>query len=586
MMRRPPMSAHAIALQNRFLGRGTTIYDRIAALRREAGFVRPEALRELAAETGLPPAQVFAVASFYDELAPRRSAPPWLRLCNGEACFQAGGERLRRELAADGAADERGLGEVTCLGLCFAGPAALAGGQPVSLAGPREREEVLAAWRAGREVALDEPELPVHDGPGPKVLLPGLLAARRSLAEARAAGAFGALERALDLGPEAVRREVERSGLRGRGGAGFPTGRKLEAVAAAACPGGVRYAVLNADEGDPGAFIDKALLERDPFAVLEGLAIAAFACGAREAIVYLRAEYPRARAIFGRALAEAEAAGFVGETACGGRLSLSVRLVDGHGAYVCGEETSLLRSLEGVPAQVSPKPPYPAECGYRGAPTLVLNVETAANLPWIVREGGAAYAAFGRGSSRGTKLVSLSGAVARPGLYEIELGTSLRSLLADLAGGPAPHRRIQAVQIGGPLGGILPPAELDTPLTFEDLAAKGALLGHGGVVVHDEGVDLVALGRLLLRFCAVESCGKCFPCRIGSVRGVELFDRLLAGRAAPAELALLEDLLETMRLTSLCQLGGGVPTPLQNLLRWFRPLFEARLAGEGRREET
>ena len=252
----------------------------------------------------------------------------------------------------------------------------------------------------------------------------------------------------------------------------------------------------------------------------------------------------------------------------------------GHGAYVCGEETSLLRSLEGVPAQVSPKPPYPAISGLNGAPTLVNNVETLANLPAIVGDGGAAYAAVGYGRSRGTKLVSLNTAVARPGLYEVPLGTTIRELIFDLAGGMAEGLRLKAVQIGGPLGGILDESQLDLPLDFEALAEAGAMLGHAGVVVFPQGTDMVAVGRGLMKFCAVESCGKCFPCRLGAVRGTEIFDKLLDGRGEEGDIALLESLSETMRYGSLCALGGGIPIPIDNLLTSFRGEFDALLGGE------
>ncbi|MCA9607062.1 MAG: SLBB domain-containing protein, partial [Myxococcales bacterium] len=355
----------------------------------------------------------------------------------------------------------------------------------------------------------------------------------------------------------------------GRGGAGFPAGIKLQTVKDAPSATGQKYVVVNADEGDAGAFIDKELLEQAPHTVLEGTILAAYAVGASEGYVYLRGEYPRAIAVWKKALADAREAGILGGSVLGSGFAFDVKLVEGHGAYICGEETSLLRSLEGVPAQVSPKPPFPAIQGLNGAPTVVNNVETLAAYPWIVERGGDAYAALGAGKSRGTKLVSVSGHVAKPGLFEVELGTSLRSILFELAGGVPNGKRFKAVQIGGPLGGILGEAHLDLPMTFEDLAAAGGMLGHAGMVVYDEDVDLVRIGRGLMKFCAVESCGKCFPCRIGSVRATEIFDKVLEGRGTQADIELLGEINETMRVGSLCALGGGIPIPVENLLTSF-----------------
>lgn len=259
---------------------------------------------------------------------------------------------------------------------------------------------------------------------------------------------------------------------------------------------------------------------------------------------------------------------------------MNVKLIAGHGAYVCGEETSLLRSLEGVPAQVSPKPPYPAIEGYKGRPTAVNNVETLASLPFIIRDSGTHYAKRGYARSRGTKLISISGAIVRPGLYEVEMGVSLSAIIHELAGGVPGGAKLKAVQVGGPLGGILRADQLDLPLDFEAFADADAMLGHGSIVVFDENVDLVAIGRSLMHFCAVESCGKCFPCRIGSVRGTELFDKLLEGRGKSADVELLEELNETMLVGSLCALGGGIPIPIGNLLSNFREEFDEKISDE------
>lgn len=578
------MSANLIALQNRFLGRGETVYDRLARLAEEKGALSDADLLALANELSLPPAHVRSVAKFYDDLRADAPAQRTLKVCNGEACAVRGSAACHERLAGSLAGTDVRVGEVTCLGYCGSGPNAMLDAghrrQVFSLAG-----EALGALEtalgAGTPVGLAEPDNAIHPprSDRERVLLARLGRDFADLAHARANGVYRALERALADEPAKVIDAIEASKLRGRGGAGFPAGVKLRTVRDAPSANGDKYVVVNADEGDAGAFIDKELLEQAPHTVLEGTILAAFAVGASQGYVYLRGEYPRAIAVWKKALADAREAGILGPSVLGSGFAFDVKLVEGHGAYICGEETSLLRSLEGVPAQVSPKPPFPAVRGFRGAPTVVNNVETLAAYPWIVERGGDAYAALGAGQSRGTKLLSLSGHVVRPGLYEVELGTPLRAILFELAGGVPDGKALQAVQIGGPLGGIFGPQHLDLPLTFEDLAKAGGMLGHGGIVVYDETVDLVRIGRGLMKFCAVESCGKCFPCRIGSVRATEVLDKILEGRGTQADLELLGEINETMRVGSLCALGGGIPIPVENLLTTFVGAFERYVPG-------
>lgn len=569
------MSANLIALQNRFLGRGETVYDRLAQLAREKGALSDDDLLALAGEMNLPPAHVRSVAKFYDELALETPAQRTLRVCNGESCAIKGSAALHERLTASlGEGPEVRIAEVTCLGYCGSGPNAMldtgARRQVLSLAdGVIDRLE--KALLEGSPFESTEPDNAIH---APRSERENVLMSRfgPELAEldaARARGVYGALEKALGGDPQAVIDEVKASQLRGRGGAGFPAGVKLQTVSDAPAKQGTKYIVVNADEGDAGAFIDKELLEQAPHTVLEGTILAAYAAGASEGFIYLRGEYPRALAIWERVLEQALDAGILGDSVLGTGFAFHMKLVRGHGAYICGEETSLLRSLEGVPAQVAMKPPYPATEGYRGAPTVVNNVETLAALPWILEHGGAKYAELGHGESRGTKLISLSGAVEKPGLFEVEMGTTLRTIIHDLAGGIPGGKAFKAVQIGGPLGGILGEPHLDLRLTFEDLAEAGGMLGHGGIVVYDEDVCLVRIGRGLMKFCAIESCGKCFPCRIGSVRATEIFDKILGGRGTQADIDLLGEINETMRVGSLCALGGGVPTPIVNLLTSF-----------------
>ena len=573
------MSKNLIALQNRFLGRGDTVYDKLAGLRESEGAITESGIAALSRDTGLPAANLRAVAEFYDETRLTAPADHTLRICNGEACAVAGagGCRSRLDTALAGVSGVN-VEHVTCVGYCDQGPNALlesrseVGGfdrTVFSLADPARESQLIESLGSGVAPDFAEPVTAVYPAADPRanLLLRHHPAPRASLSQAREKGIYTAFSDALGGAPEAVIAAIRASQIRGRGGAGFPSGIKLETARTAPALDSHRYVVCNADEGDAGAYIDKYLLEQDPHSVIEGMLLAAI--GADRGFVYLRAEYPTALGVFERAIAEAAEAGLLGADILGSGFDFDLRLVRGHGAYICGEETSLLRSLEGVPAQVSPRPPYPAVSGYRGAPTVVNNVETLAAFPWIVANGGEAYAGLGANKSRGTKLVSLNSAVVRPGLYEVELGITLRTLIFDLAGGLRDGTRVKAVQVGGPMGGILSEAQLDLPLEFEALAEAGAMLGHGGVVVFPEGTDMVEIGRGLMSFCAVESCGKCFPCRLGSVRGTELFDKILAGRGEQSDVDLLAELGETMRIGSLCALGGAIPLPIDNLLTGF-----------------
>ncbi len=376
-----------------------------------------------------------------------------------------------------------------------------------------------------------------------------------------------------EFSPETVRAIVRRSGLRGRGGAGYPTGLKWDTVALQ--PPGPRFVVCNADEGDPGAFMDRSVLEGDPHRLLEGLAIAAYAVGAQRGYLYVRAEYLLAIERVRRALAQAHQAGLLGE-ATGLELELRV----GAGAYVCGEETALLQSIQGQRGQPRPRPPYPAQAGLWGAPTLINNVETLAAVPVILRRGAEWFAAIGTETSKGTKVFSLSGAVRHTGLVEVPMGTSLRTVVETMGGGvPAGLGQgpsaVKAVQTGGPSGGCIPAHLLDTPVDYESLQALGSIMGSGGMVVVDGALAMPALARHFMHFSVEESCGKCLPCRAGTVQLEQLLDRLLAGLAEPGELEQLEQLCLMVKATSLCGLGQAAPNPVLSALRHFRPEFLA-----------
>jgi formate dehydrogenase iron-sulfur subunit len=398
----------------------------------------------------------------------------------------------------------------------------------------------------------------------------------RSLDDYLAHGGYRGLERALTLSPADIVKEVTDSGLRGRGGAAFPTGIKWKTVLEAPAP--QKYVTCNADEGDSGTFADRMLMEGDPFTLIEGMTIAGLAVGATQGFIYLRCEYPHAHEALTAAIAEAMRRGYLGASVLGsGRVfDLEIRL--GAGAYICGEETSMLESLEGKRGEIRPRPPLPAIKGLFGQPTIVNNVISLASVPIILEKGGAFYRDFGVGKSRGTVPIQLAGNIKRGGLIEKAFGVTLKELLYDYGGGTATDRPIRTVQAGGPLGAYMPPSDFDTPLDYEAIAATGAMLGHGGLVVFDDTVDMAGMARFALEFCAIESCGKCTPCRIGSTRGVEIVDRLLAmrgpaaaanGTARDAQLALLAELCDTMVDGSLCGLGGMAPFPVRSAVKHF-----------------
>jgi formate dehydrogenase iron-sulfur subunit len=388
-----------------------------------------------------------------------------------------------------------------------------------------------------------------------------------SLDDYRRHGGLCGLERALRLGPKATVEEILASGLRGRGGAGFPTGVKWRTVAGVASH--QKYVVCNADEGDSGTFADRMLMEGDPFLLIEGMAIAALSVGAAMGYIYIRSEYPHAFAVFSRAIERARAAGLLGPSVLGSGRAFDLEARLGAGAYICGEETSLLESLEGKRGQIRAKPPLPAIAGLFGKPTVINNVLSFASAPWILEHGAKAYADCGVGRSRGSQPFQLAGNVRHGGLVELSFGATLRDLVEGFGGGTRTGRPIRAVQVGGPLGAYFPAALLDTPLDYESMAAANGMLGHGGIVVFDDSVDMARQARFAFQFCATESCGKCTPCRIGSTRGVETVDKIIAGRDRQKNLQLLRDLCEVMTDGSLCALGGLAPMPVLSALNHF-----------------
>jgi formate dehydrogenase iron-sulfur subunit len=395
----------------------------------------------------------------------------------------------------------------------------------------------------------------------------------RSLEDYRAHGGYKGLERALSLGADAIIEEVLQSGLRGRGGAGFPTGIKWRTVAQAKGP--QKYIVCNADEGDSGTFADRMIMEGDPFVLIEGMTIAGIATGATKGYIYVRSEYPHAIAVMDAAIAAARRGGFLGAHVAGSSFAFDLEVRTGAGAYVCGEETSLLESLEGKRGMVRAKPPLPAHQGLFARPTVINNVLSLATVPIVLDKGAAFYRDFGTGRSRGTMPIQLAGNIKHGGLFETAFGVTLGELIDDIGGGTLSGRPVRAVQVGGPLGAYFPRALFDTPFDYEAFAARDGLIGHGGVVVFDDSVDMAKQARFAMEFCAVESCGKCTPCRIGSTRGVETVDRIIQGIERDKNLAVLEDLCNTMKFGSLCALGGFTPYPVMSALAHFPEDFGA-----------
>jgi NADH:ubiquinone oxidoreductase subunit F (NADH-binding)/NAD-dependent dihydropyrimidine dehydrogenase PreA subunit len=383
-------------------------------------------------------------------------------------------------------------------------------------------------------------------------------------------GGFEGLQKALERDPEDVIEEVKTSGLRGRGGAGFPTWRKWKLCHDA--PGKTKYLICNADEGDPGAFMNRSLMEGDPFSLLEGMIIAAYAIRANVSYIYIRAEYPLAIERLKAAISQMKKYGLLGEKILGSKFSLEIRIKEGAGAFVCGEETALIASIEGERGMPRSRPPYPASSGLNGCPTNINNVETLATVPTVLREGGRWFAGFGSKKSKGTKTFALVGKVRRTGLIEVPMGTTLREIIFDIGGGT--RKKFKAVQTGGPSGGCLSEDFLDLPVDYESLKGAGSIMGSGGLIVMDEDTCMVDVAKYFLRFTSVESCGKCTPCRIGTRRMVEILEKITTGDAAPEDLEVLTDIAGTVKEGSLCGLGQTAPNPVLTTMKYFREEYE------------
>jgi bidirectional [NiFe] hydrogenase diaphorase subunit len=516
--------------------------------------------------------------------------PTCLRTCMSAGCLSSQSDKLKKNLdaavAAAGLGDTVEVRRVGCMGSCGQGPlvgADLPDGtqrlfQHVT---PEDAPAVVAAV-GGAPSALEQSDgtEPFYARQTRVVRANGGVIDPERIESYIAADGYRALHKALtEWTPAEMVEEVTRSGLRGRGGAGYPTGLKWATVARARDT--KKYVVCNGDEGDPGAFMDRSILESDPHLVLEGMAIAAYATGADQGFLYVRAEYPLAISRLNLAIRQAKQLGLLGAGIFETPFSFNVEVRIGAGAFVCGEETALMASIEGERGSPRPRPPFPAERGLWGHPTLINNVETFANIVPIVSRGADWYASIGTAGSKGTKVFALTGKVRNNGLIEVPMGMTLRQIVEELGGGPPEGGRIKAVQTGGPSGGCIPAEHLDTPVDYDSLGQLGSIMGSGGMVVMDDTTSMVEIAKFYMEFCRDESCGKCVPCRAGTVQMHQLLEKIAAGQATAADLAQLEELCELVRSTSLCGLGQTAPNPVLSTLRFFRNEYEALLRPEG-----
>jgi bidirectional [NiFe] hydrogenase diaphorase subunit len=506
-----------------------------------------------------------------------------VHVCIAAGCLSCQGgqvrEALEKEVARRGLENWCQVKGVGCLGLCTAGPlvAVEPAGTLYQSVGVGDVPELLDSLGGSPVPRLDASAHAGFFQRQHKIVLEncGRIDPER-IEDYIAAEGFVALYQALrGMTPREVIDQVTASGLRGRGGAGFPTGLKWTTVAKA--PEGEKYVICNADEGDPGAFMDRSVLESDPQRVLEGMAIAAYAVGASRGYIYVRAEYPLAVKRLRTAIAQAERLGLLGREIFNTLFSFDVKVRLGAGAFVCGEETALIASIEGRLGRPRPRPPFPAEFGLWGKPTLINNVETFANIPPIIRKGGDWFAGIGTAKSKGTKVFALAGRIRNTGLIEVPMGTPLREIVFEIGGGIPEGRRFKAVQTGGPSGGCIPEQFLDMPVDYESLAQVGSIMGSGGLIVMDDSSCMVDVARFFIEFCMSESCGKCAPCRVGTAQIHHLLDKITRGAGRPADLALLEELCDLVRHTSLCGLGQTAPNPVMSTLRYFREEYTAHI---------
>jgi len=506
-----------------------------------------------------------------------------LRCCMAAGCMSSDSkgvkEQLEKAVADAGLQNEVEVRGVGCMKLCCEGPLVAADPQDALYVRvtAANAPSIIAALRGGQATAAQtDPNAPFFSKQCSIVLANSGVVDPERIESYIAADGYVALHEVLnEMTPKEVVEAMVKCGLRGRGGAGFPTGLKWGTVAKS--PGAKKYVICNADEGDPGAFMDRSVLESDPHSVLEGMAIAAYAVGADQGFIYVRAEYPLAISRLQIAIKQAKQMGLLGAGIFESPFNFNVDLRIGAGAFVCGEETALMMSVEGKRGTPRPRPPFPAESGLFGCPTLLNNVETFANVPTIYRKGADWFAGIGTEKSKGTKVFALAGKIKNTGLLEVPMGTPMRFIVEQMGGGAPDGGVIKAVQTGGPSGGCIPAAYLDTPVDYESLGKLGSIMGSGGMIVMDDSTNMVEIARFFMEFCMDESCGKCVPCRAGTVQMHHLLDKLANRRATARDLTRLEELCDLVRNTSLCGLGQTAPNPTLSTLRFFRHEYEALL---------
>jgi len=515
------------------------------------------------------------------ELAARKKIT--LRCCLAAGCMSSDAKGVKQELekavAEAGLQDEVEVRGVGCMKLCCEGPLVQADPQQALYVKvtPENTPAIIAALKGEpAKIPQGDPGAAFFTKQLSIVLANSGIVDPERIESYVAADGYQALHEALnETTPKDVVETMVKSGLRGRGGAGFPTGLKWGTVAKSA--GAKKYVVCNADEGDPGAFMDRSVLESDPHSVLEGMAIAAYAVGADQGFIYVRAEYPLAISRLQIAIKQAKQLGVLGSGIFESPFNFNVDLRIGAGAFVCGEETALMASVEGKRGVPRPRPPFPAESGLYGCPTLINNVETFANVPPIYRNGAEWFAGIGTEKSKGTKVFALAGNIKNTGLLEVPMGTPLRTIVQEMGGGAPGHAKIKAVQTGGPSGGCIPAQHLDTPVDYESLGKLGSIMGSGGMIVMDDSTKMVEIARFFMEFCMDESCGKCIPCRAGTVQMHNLLDKIANRKATQRDLAKLEELCDMVKNTSLCGLGQTAPNPTMSTLRFFRNEYEELL---------
>jgi len=504
------------------------------------------------------------------------AVPQRIKVCMAAGCMSCHSDKVKASL--ESAVKDRNLGEsckvmgVGCLGLCAQGPlvAVDPGDVLYQDVTPQDAQDIVASLAGTPVERLRYPSNSPFFSRQQKIVLENFDRIDPERIEDYLAqdGYDGLMTVLTGMKPAEVVEQVVKSGLRGRGGGGYPTGLKWQTVAKAR--GTRKFVICNADEGDPGAFMDRSVLESDPHRVLEGMAIAAYAVGATQGYIYVRAEYPLAVKRLKEAIKQAEKNGLLGTNVCGSALSFQVEIRLGAGAFVCGEETALIASIEGKRGQPRPRPPYPAESGLWDCPTLINNVETFANIPPILRNGGEWFAAIGTAKSKGTKVFALAGRITNTGLIEVPMGMKLREIIFDIGGGIPDGRKFKAVQTGGPSGGCIPEQFLDMSVDYESLAQVGSIMGSGGMIVMDETSCMVDVAKYFMEFCKSESCGKCVPCRVGTAQMHNILCKITNGSATNDDLALLEELCDMVKNTSLCGLGMTAPNPVLSTLKYFR----------------